>query len=348
MYGDNYGYRSGLNSSMRKHLQQTASLATSFVLEGERNVVLDIGSNDGTLLRAFEGSFHQRLGIDPTAEKFEGFYDSRARVVADFFSSNVYWQASETPANLVTSISMFYDLEDPVGFARDVAETLAPGGVWFLEQSYLPLMLQTLSYDTICHEHVEYYSIQSLRFVLESAGLQIRRVRTNSVNGGSFSVVATRVGERLDLMDPLLPWFLAVESSLELDKQETFEKFDKAVRHHRDDLRALIERVRSDGRVVWGLGASTKGNVLLQYASLTSNDIRAIGDINDYKWGRRTPGTNIPIVSEEEMFNAKPDYILVLPWHFRSGIVASSGEWIRGGGQLIFPLPRIELLEEAN
>ena len=344
MYGDNYGYRSGLNASMVEHLGRKVEKLSALVPLKEGDVVIDIGSNDGTLLNFLAGQKLKLFGFDPVAKKFRNLYDEEITVVEDFFRSSDFSNLSARKAKLITSIAMFYDLEAPREFVRQIAQILDSDGLWHFEQSYLPSMLRTTSYDTICHEHVEYYSLSVVSSMLDAEGLKIIDVETNSVNGGSFAVTAALKSSTRVANNELISWFLQQEKTMGLQSREVYDSFAKKVADHRDSLVSLVSALRAAGAKVGGYGASTKGNVLLQYCGFGPKDIEFIGDVNPEKFGRFTPGTGIPIVSEEEMRSRAPDYLLVLPWHFRSFIVAKESDFLKSGGRLIFPLPEIEIV----
>jgi len=344
MYGDNYGYRSGLNGSMIRHLtQKMRFLERTFGL-ADGDVVLDIGSNDATGLKAYETAGISRIGIDPTGEKFREFYPDDIRLVPDFFSAEAYRRVETRPAKIVTSIAMFYDLESPIAFAAQIARILAPDGVWHFEQSYMPAMLRTCSYDTICHEHLEYYSLGAVRRILEAAGLKAIDVQMNAVNGGSFAVTAARADSARPANDAVIDWLLGQEDRMGLDTPRPYRDFEERVFRHRADLTRLIAALNADGKTVFGLGASTKGNVLLQFCGFTAKDIPFIAEVNPDKFGAFTPGSRIPIISEIEARAMKPDYFLVLPWHFKEGIVAREEAFLSAGGKMIFPFPEIEIV----
>lgn len=346
LYGDNYGYRSGLNASMVRHLTDKARALTRMADLRHGDLVLDIGSNDGTFLRGLDTPGLIKLGMDPTAGKFSGFYDQHTRLVVDFFSRDrlVAELGDDARARLITSIAMFYDLESPPAFIDDIAASLANDGLWHFEQSYMPSMLRMNSYDTICHEHLEYYSFTIVHRLLSQAGLKVVDLRTNSINGGSFAVTAALKSSHHPEATALIDWMLASEAGMGLGDPATYHRFGQRIRRHRDDLRRLIEALRRDGARIIGCGASTKGNVILQYCGLGPAEIEAIADINPDKWGGVTPGTGIPIISEEEARALNPDCMLVLPWHFREGIIAREREFLQGGGRLLFPLPEIEIV----
>jgi C-methyltransferase C-terminal domain/Putative zinc binding domain/Methyltransferase domain len=344
LYGDNYGYRSGLNVSMVEHLGREARGLETLVGLSPGDVVLDIGSNDGTLLSSYTTKHLRRVGIDPTAAKFADYYSEDAVVVADFFSATSFQKASDSPARIITSMAMFYDLESPVAFARDVRDCLAPDGVWHFEQAYMPTMLSSTAYDTICHEHLEYYSLATVRRIVEEAGLEIVEVRFNRVNGGSFAVTAAHPGSSIAPGRALLDWFAAREDRLGLETEEPFRAFAERVFRHRDELVDLLGALRADDRRVLGYGASTKGNVILQFCGLTSADVEAIGDVNPDKFGHVTPGSLIPILDEADMHERRPNFLVVFPWHFRETVIAREEAFLQGGGRLVFPLPEIEIL----
>lgn len=344
MYGENYGYRSGLNQSMVRHLsQKIAHLERSADLKPS-DVVLDIGSNDATSLKAYKTLGLTRIGIDPTGEKFRQYYPDDIKLAPDFFSSKNFDRLSQKRAKIVTSIAMFYDLEDPVWFAREIARTLAPDGVWHFEQSYMPSMLRLTSYDTICHEHIEYYSLGVINAILDAAELEILDVQMNAINGGSFAVTAGHRNGPNKRNLAVIEWLLAQEERMGLHTPRPYREFEDRVFRHREDLHRLLRALKDDGKRILGYGASTKGNVVLQFCGIGPELIDAIAEVNPDKFGCFTPGTHIPIISEADARAMKPDYFLVLPWHFKDGILAREQEYFAGGGKMIFPFPEIEIV----
>lgn len=344
MYGDNYGYRSGLNASMVRHLTQKIGFLEKLADLKPGDTVLDIGSNDATSLKAYGTTGLTRIGIDPTGNKFREYYPAEIQLVPDFFSAAAFRKASSARAQIVTSIAMFYDLDDPIAFARDIAEILAPEGVWHFEQSYMPAMLRTVSYDTICHEHLEYYSLGVVEKILDAAGLRLIDVQMNSVNGGSFAVTAGHKASSRRANDAVIDWLLGQEDRMGLNTVRPFREFEDRVFRHKADLVRLLQALAADGKKVLGYGASTKGNVTLQFCGITEKEVPAIAEVNPEKYGRVTPGTRIPIVSEADAKAMNPDYYLVLPWHFKEGILQREKEYIARGGKFIFPFPEIEIV----
>jgi C-methyltransferase C-terminal domain/Putative zinc binding domain/Methyltransferase domain len=345
MYGANYGYRSGLNQSMVEHLTSKVLYLQRLVALQHGDIVLDIGSNDGTTLKAYTASGINRIGIDPTGSKFQQYYTSDIKLVPDFFSAKAYRSIFSKSAKIITSIAMLYDLDSPVDFARQIAEVLAVDGIWHFEQSYMPSMLRMNSYDTICHEHLEYYSLGVIHKILEQADLQIVDVVTNAVNGGSFAVTAThRSCKTIKPNRPVIDWLLQQEDRMGLATPAPYREFEDRVFRHRDDLTRLIRALNDDGKKVLGYGASTKGNVTLQFCGFTAADIPAIADVNPDKFGCVTPGSHIPIVSESDAKAMNPDYFLVLPWHFKDGILRREKEYLSRGGKFIFPFPEVEIV----
>ncbi len=345
MYGENYGYRSGLNQSMVQHLSDKVQCLERLNPPQAGDAVLDIGSNDATTLKAYATAGLRRIGIDPTGSKFAQFYPQDISLVPDFFSAAAYREVEKRPAKIVTSIAMFYDLESPVDFARQIASILADDGIWHFEQSYMPSMLRLNSYDTICHEHLEYYSLAVVAKILDAADLRLVDVAMNAVNGGSFAVTAARRSSRtLRANDAVIDWLLEQEVRMGLGTPRPFRDFEERVFRHRDDLTRLIRALVADGKRIHGYGASTKGNVVLQFCGLTARDIEAIAEVNPDKFGCFTPGTQIPIVSEQESRAMQPDYYLLLPWHFKDGILRREKEFLSRGGKMIVPFPEIEIV----
>ena len=345
MYGENYGYRSGLNASMVDHLTSKVRYLERMKPLSSGDVVLDIGSNDATMLKGYETSGIRRIGIDPAGRKFTEHYTANIKLVPDFFSAAAYRSITRDPAKIITSIAMFYDLEAPIQFAREVASVMADDGIWHFEQSYMPSMLRLNSYDTICHEHLEYYSLGVVRRILEQAGLRLVDVAMNAVNGGSFAVTAAKIGNRSAKQNlAVINWLLEQEERMGLNTPRPYRDFEERVFRHRDDLIRLIRALNDDGKKILCYGASTKGNVVLQFCGLTASDIPAIAEVNPDKFGCLTPGTHIPIIPEEEARSMKPDYFLVLPWHFKDGILRREKQYLADLGKMIFPFPEIEII----
>jgi hypothetical protein len=344
MYGENYGYRSGLNSSMVNHLQKKIKTLQNIAKPSDDDLVIDIGSNDATSLKAYLGKF-RKVGIDPTGNKFKQFYTDEIILIPDFFSAekfNIIFPNQK--AKIITSIAMFYDLEDPISFVKDIEKCLDEDGIWHFEQSYMPSMLRMNSYDTICHEHLEFYSFKVVKNILEQCDLKILDVQMNSINGGSFAVTASKRSSKYQPNSPIINWLLNQEEEMGLDTIRPYQEFAERVFRHRKNLSELVKALVADGKKVFGYGASTKGNVLLQFCGLTSKEIPYIAEVNEEKFGSYTPGSNIPIISEKEAKLLNPDYFLVLPWHFKENILSREEDFLSKGGKFIFPLPEIEII----
>lgn len=344
MYGENYGYRSGLNPSMVAHLNSKVKKILERVSLTRADHVLDIGSNDATLLRAYpEGP--ALIGFDPSGSKFAAHYPEHVALIPEFFSAeSVKRHFGGKKMKVVTSIAMFYDLEDPLDFMRQVHDVLADDGVWVFEQSYLPAMLAANAYDTVCHEHLEYYRLKQIQWMTDRAGLKIVDVEFNAVNGGSFSIMAAKADGSREETAPFIRKILQDEERQGLSGPAPYARFRENVDRHRADLIALIRKINSDGKKVLGYGASTKGNVILQFCGLNSEAIPFIAEVNRDKFGRFAPGSLIPIISEAEAKAMRPDYLLVLPWHFKPFFLEKERDFLRSGGRLVFPLPSIEVV----
>ena len=313
-----------------------------------QDIVLDIGSNDGTLLRAYDQHGPQLVGFDPAGNKFKKYYPDHMALISEFFSAKTFQKHfGNKKAKVVTSIAMFYDLESPLDFMAQIAAILDEDGLWIFEQSYMPTMLKMTAYDTICQEHFEYYSLKQIKFMADRAGLNIIHVEFNATNGGSFLVMAAKKGnahykENKDLINKIL----SEEEHQGLSSLGPYEGFEKRVRQRRDDLIGFVSEAKAKGKKVFGYGASTKGNVILQYCHFTSEDILYIAEVNEDKFGCFTPGTKIPILPEKTAKSMLPDYLIVLPWHFRENIIARETEYLAGGGALVFPLPELEVYSQ--
>lgn len=339
MYGENYGYRSGLNASMVRHLHAKVQRILSQVTLKAGDLVVDIGSNDSTTLQAYPKEL-ELVGIDPTGVKFHQYYPAHIKLIPDFFSAErLKTRYPGRKAKVVTSFSMFYDLEAPMAFMRQVHDVLADDGIWVFEQSYMPTMLKMNSYDTVCHEHLEFYALRPIQWMAERVGLRILDVEFNDVNGGSFSITAAKqLGA--EPISPIVQRILDEESAAGLETLVPYREFAARVEQTRLDLREFIRKAQTEGKRVAALGASTKGNVLLQYCGLTEREVACVGEVNPDKFGAFTPGTWLPIVEEARLLEMGFDYLLVLPWHFR-GFFEQSAKL--KSSQLLFPLPWVDV-----
>jgi SAM-dependent methyltransferase len=352
----NYWYRSGTNQSMRTALADIANTAEQMMNLKAGDAVLDIGCNDGTLLASYRTQGIFRIGFDPAENLAEFSRKVADRVCTGFFAAEEFERDLELKARrpkIVTSIAMFYDLEDPNKLVADIKKIMDPDGVWIVQMSYLPLMLKQHDFGNICHEHLEYYSLESLEYLLKLHDLVVSDVQLNYVNGGSFRVFVrnrgadeARVGDApyRQLAARRVSALRAEEHKIGLNEPSTYREFAVWVERIKDDVsRFICEEVRG-GKKVAVYGASTKGNVMLQYFGLDRRVICAASERNPDKWGKVTVGTRIPIVSEEEARRTKPDYFLVLPWHFIDEFCDREKDYLLGGGRFIVPLPHFTLI----
>ena len=343
-----YGYRSGINATMTRHLGEIARGLERRIGLKAGDLVVDIGANDGTLLLQYETKGAEYVGFEPSnIEPAEP--TPQLRFIRDYFSAEALFRAlGEKKARIVTSIAMFYDLEQPNTFVADVARILADDGLWVLELSYLPSMLEKVSFDTICHEHLEYYSLASLERLLAAHGLQVADATLNDSNGGSIRAAVchrgSRHGQHTREVRARLYALKRREFEMKLDSGETYRTFAAGAERIRHELAALLLKLRAGGKTIYGYGASTKGNVILQYCGITREHVTAIADRNPAKWGSSTVGTRIPIISEDEMRQANPDYLLVLPWHFMQEFKQREEAFLACGGRFIVPVPRVEIV----
>lgn len=344
MYGENYGYRSGLNASMVEHLNNKVKRILGLVELNKGDLVIDIGSNDSTTLQAYPSTGPVLVGVDPTGIKFHNYYPAHVQLIPDFFSSALVKERFPgQKAKVVTSFSMFYDLEDPMGFMRQVYDVLEDDGIWVFEQSYMPTMLDTNSYDTVCHEHLEFYALQQIKWMADRVGFKILDVEFNDINGGSFSVTVSK-SHGDSTISSSVQKVLEDERARGLDTLTPYQAFAERAAQTKRDLLKFIATALAEGESVAVLGASTKGNVLLQYCGLTAKEVESVGEVNPEKFGCYTPGTWIPIIPEQDLLAKKPDYIIVLPWHFRKFFTANKKF---SGMSLVFPLPKVEIVKIA-
>jgi C-methyltransferase C-terminal domain/Methyltransferase domain/Putative zinc binding domain len=343
-----YGYRSGINQTMTRHLGDIAHNLEKRLALKPGDLVVDIGANDATLLCSYETRGPEYVGFEPSNVAPADLPPHIAYIRDYFAAESLRRVVGQKKARIVTSIAMFYDLEQPNQFVADVAEILADDGLWVLEMSYMPTMLEKASFDTICHEHLEYYSLGALRRLLDRHGLAIADAQLNDSNGGSIRVFACKQGSPhaahpRDARSRIYKLELK-EFEMRLESDDPYRDFAERTELISKELAALLLKLRAGGKTIYGYGASTKGNVILQYCGITREHVTAIADRNPAKWGSSTVGTGIPIVSEDEMRAANPDYLLVLPWHFMKEFRAREEAFLARGGKFIVPVPRVEIL----
>lgn len=349
MYGENYGYRSGLNNSMIEHLRDIVNYILKNATLGSGDIIIDVGSNDGTLLKLYPSNDYRLVGIDPTGNKFKKYYPDNIRLIPDFFSKdNIVKNIGIKKVKVISSISMFYDLEHPMDFMKEVHDILDDNGIWVLEQSYLPTMLEMNAYDTICHEHLEYYALKQIKWMTDKVGLKLIDVELNSTNGGSFFVVIAKEGSFYTPKMDKIEKMILEEEKRGIESLEIYKEFKRNVFEHKIELEKFIKEINSKNEKIFGYGASTKGNVILQFCNLSPKEIPYIAEINEDKFGSFTPKTMIPIISEVEARSKNPDYLLVLPWHFRDNIIKREQKYLSEGGKLVMPLPRVEVISYAG
>ena len=345
-----YWYNSGINESMRKQLEDIVKSVVATIHPKEGDTWIDIGCNDGTLM-SFIPSPIKKVGFDPASNNCQNAKEY-GNVVEDYFSAQGYPYSEK--AKVITSIAMFYDLEDPISFCNDVNQILDDEGLWVIQLSYLPLMLEQLAFDNICHEHLEYYTYQSIKDLLDKTGFKIVDFILNDTNGGSCRVYVQKKGAPedtfatapyRDVCNFRIKAIESYEKTLNLASEEPYVEFFNRIEELKEKTVSFIKQEVSKGKKVWGYGASTKGNTLLQYFGLDGTLIEGIAERSPSKFGLKTVATNIPIESEEEMRKADPDYLLVLPWHFIDVFVKRESEFLKNGGKFIVPCPSFTIIK---
>jgi len=346
MYGSSYGYRSGISKLMISHLKDKYFSIKK--IKKKCNRVLDIGSNDGTFLNFFpEKNF--KVGIDPSIQKFKKYYNRKIFTINNFFSKKNIFKFFKTKNksnlkfDMISSFAIFYDIENPNKFCEDIYSLLDDHGIWILEFSYLPLMLKNLTFDQICHEHVTYYGLKTFQKIAKKNNLKIIDAKLNEINGGSIEVTCAKIGTKFKESKNKINKILKDENKI---TEISFKRFNSRIKKIKKDISKFVKKNKR--KKIIGYGASTKGNVVLNYCGISNKDIPYICDANKFKFNKYTPGTNIRIISKNKMRVFKPDFLLVLIWPFRKEVINQEINFIKSGGSLIFLLPKFHIVDKTN
>ena len=345
MYGLNYGYRTSLSPLMINHMKEKADIIKKDKILKKDSNILDIGSNDGTFLNFLSKNKKINLfGMDPSAKKFAQYYDPKINLIVDYFEKKKIKNkiSNDIKFSLITSFAMFYDIADPNKFCKDIENLLKPDGKWILELSYFPLLLENLTYDQICHEHVTYYTLSTFEKVANNNNLKILDFRFNNINGGSIEITCAKKSSKH------VSKKVKINKQKEIEKKitnESYKKFNERI----ENVKILLnEFLSNSNNEIIGYGASTKGNIVLNHCNINFKKLKYICDANPYKYNRYTPGSNIKIISKKEMRKKKPKILLVLIWSFRKEVIKQELKFIKNGGKLLFHLPMFHIVDKNN
>ena len=351
LWNDNYGYQSGMNKSMTEEIKDIVKEIERIIKLKSGDIVLDIGCNDGTLLDFYKARNIHRFGFDPSGnvlkiakEKLKKYGAKNTTLVKDFFSKEPFLKSAKQKAKVITAIAMFYDIDDPNKFIRDVYECLDKNGILVIQQNYLVKMIKNNAIDNIVHEHLNYYSFSSLKYILDKNSLETFDIQFNDINGGSFRTFIRKKDSRIDhKKDRIEHVENIIKKEEKLLKTRTYKKFASRTSKNLKKLKNFLEKEREKGKKIYIYGASTRGNTIISFLKLDNTLIGAAVDKNPFKWGKKISNTNIPIISEEQARKEKPDYFLALPWYFKNEFIEREKDFIKRGGKFIFPLPKMEI-----
>ena len=342
LYGPDYGYRTGINQTMLDHVRNVTKIITLKAKLKRNDLVLDIASNDGTLLNFYKKDII-KFGIDPILKKYKDNYKNIKYSVSSFFSAQKIKSKTQKKFKAITALSVFYDAINPNKFLQDVKKLLLPDGVFMLEFADLASIIKYKMFDTICHEHLEYYSSNVIKNLTQKNGLRLFDIKQNQINGGSKQYFICHQKSNIKSNNKLITKILKQESKLNLDKVSTFKKFIRKINVLKINLNNILRKINKKKQIIHCYGASTKGNVLLQYFKIDNKKIHFAAERNKNKYGLVTPGTQIKIISEKLSRSLRPNYYLVMPWHFKKEIIEREKDTLKKGTKFIFPLPKLQI-----
>lgn len=344
-----FWYKSGVNQTIRNDLEDIVSSAEKLCMLNDQDFVIDIGANDGTLLRFYKNRSLNLVGFEPATNLMDDAKIGNTEIINNYFNSNDFIEKfGSNKAKVITSISMFYDLEKPNDFVRDLSKILSKDGVWILQMNYLVTMLQNNAFDNIVHEHLEYYSLQSLEYLLSKHDLEVFDISFNNINGGSIrTYIKHKDCTKFSITDSVQETRQS-EKNLGLDDEKPYLDFANSIKNQKTQTYDFIKNEVDNNKIIHVYGASTRGNTLLQYYGLNSDLIKVASERNPSKWGKRTVGTNIPIISEDESRKIKPDYYLILPWYFLDEFLEREKLFLKEGGKFIVPLPKFKIIQYSD
>ena len=348
MYGESYGYQTSISKLMVSHLKKKIQFINSKRYIKKNSYILDIGSNDGTFLNLFKKN-NCLFGIDPSSNKFKNFYRKDINRINNFFSKEVIDKFlkknnfKKKKFDLISSFAIFYDIGNPNEFCRDIYNLLDLNGIWIAEFSYFPLMLKNLTYDQVCHEHLTYYTFEVFDSILKKNGLKVLDIVFNEINGGSIEVVCAKRESKHQINYKKIKSILKDES---LIKSKSYQRFNIRINNIKKNINLFFNKNKKKNII--GYGASTKGNVVLNHCGISNKKLKYICDENILKKGRYTPGTNIKIITKNEIKKINPDFLFVLIWSFRKEVIKEQLKYLNRGGNLVFHLPRFHIVNKNN
>ena len=343
LYGKSYGYRTGINKTMTDHVKKIVRKCSALVKLKSKQYVLDIGSNDATLLNFYANDII-KVGVDPLVNKYKKFYKKINYKISNFFKiKDIEKIKIKKKFKIISALSVFYDLRDPNKFIKEIKKILDDKGVFVLEHVDLCYIIKNNIFDTICHEHLVFYSSKIIIEMMKNNGLKVFNHEYNKINGGSSRYYICHSKANFKVSKNIKKVLLR-ENLQGIELKKTYKLFFTKILNEKIKLIKLIKKIKDAGQDIHGYGASTKGNVLLQFYNINNKVVNYIADRNPLKWNSFTPGTKIKIISESQSRKIKPHFYLVLPWHFKNEILIREKNIRKKGTKFIFPLPKVRVV----
>lgn len=340
-----YVYVSGTSERLQNHFNNLVSEIDELYSTLNGRKVLDIGSNDGTLLKGFENHDYDVIGVEPASNIAEIARENGVETINEFFNEEVAFRIQKNYGrrDVITATNVFAHTHNVHSFLKGVSKLLADDGIFVIEVPYLVDLLENVEFDTIYHEHLSYFAVRPLKTLLEKHGFKILNIKRIDIHGGSIRLYSTKDSSWQNANSSAKK-LIRIEMEKGLDELATYKSFAHRVERLKTSLLDLLSKLKGSGHTIAGYGAAAKGNTLLNYYSIGQEMLEYIADQNTLKQGLYTPGTHVKVVSPNRIYQDTPDEIVILAWNFAEEIMKQQSDFKEMGGRFVLPVPEVRVI----